>query len=148
MINLQNVLDMWEEDCKIDSRDLSKDGITCALMHSKYLNIYTQAKLELTNHEMKQKILLKKKWLYYNGKMDEKEIDSLGWEYDPFQGLKILKTDMDKYYDSDPDIQKSEELIQYYKTIIETLREIMDNIKWRSQTIKNMIEWRKFERGE
>jgi len=26
-------------------------------------------------------------------------------------------------------------------------KEILDNIKWRHQTIKNMIEWRKFTSG-
>ena len=31
--------------------------------------------------------------------------------------------------------------------IVNCLKEIMDNIKWRHQNIKNMIEWRKFTSG-
>jgi len=54
---------------------------------------------------------------------------------------------MDHYYDADTDIQKSEEKIAYYKTILETLKEIIDNLRWRHQTIKNMISWRMFEAG-
>ena len=54
---------------------------------------------------------------------------------------------MDKFYDSDLDIQKSEEKVEYWKVTVSTLKEILENIKWRSQTIRNMIEWRKFEAG-
>ena len=54
---------------------------------------------------------------------------------------------MDYYYDADPEIQKSEEKIQYLKTIIDTLEDMINSIKWRHQTIKNMIEWKKFSSG-
>ena len=79
--------------------------------------------------------------------MTQDEIEKEGWDPDPFDGLKILKGEMDYYYDSDPEIQQSEEKIQYFKTLIDTLSEIVDNIKWRHQTIGNMIKWRQFESG-
>ena len=79
--------------------------------------------------------------------MDEDQIVEMGWDPDPFNGLKILKGEMDYYYDADPEIQKSEEKIQYYKTVIESLTEIISNITWRHQMIKNMIEWKKFQSG-
>ena len=101
----------------------------------------------LKRSEFKQKELLKDKWLYYNGKLSSDEIKEKNWALDPFNGLKVLKGEMDYYYDSDPDIQKSEEKIQYYKTVIDTLHEIIENIKWRHQTVKNIIEWKKFQSG-
>ncbi len=61
--------------------------------------------------------------------------------------MKILKGDMDKYYDADPDIQKSEEKIEYWKTVVLALKEILESVKWRAQSIKNIIEWKKFEAG-
>jgi len=54
---------------------------------------------------------------------------------------------MDYYYDSDPEIQESEQKIEYLKTCIDTLTEIVENVKWRHQTISNMIKWRQFESG-
>ena len=96
---------------------------------------------------MNQKTLLKEKWLYYNGKMSQEEIESKGWEFDPFDGLKVMKGDMDHYYDADEDIQKSEERIAYYKTLVETLQEIVETIRWRHQTIGNIIKWKQFEAG-
>jgi hypothetical protein len=79
--------------------------------------------------------------------MDQERVEELGWEPDPFDGLKILKGEMDYYYDSDPEIQESELKIQYYKTVIDTLEEIINTLRWRHQTIGNMIKWKQFEAG-
>ena len=91
--------------------------------------------------------MLKKKWLYYNGKLTKDDIEELGWEYDPFQGLKVLKGEMEYYYNSDIDIQKSEEKCEYHKVFVETATEIVTNLNWRHQTVGNMIKWRQFEAG-
>ena len=80
--------------------------------------------------------------------MDQDELTKKGWDPDPFNGLRILKGEMDYYYDSDPEIQQSEEKIEYWKTVIDSLTDIIDNLKWRHQTISNMIRWRQFEQGD
>lgn len=147
-MNLEEILNMWKEDCKIDHSSLDETSRLSPMLHSKYLSLLAQAKLQLKRSEMQQKTLLKDKWLYYNGKMTKEEIEEKGWKFDPFKGLKVLKGEMNYYYDSDIDIQRSEEKIQYWKTIIETLTEIVENIKWRHQTISNMIKWRMFESGD
>ena len=58
-----------------------------------------------------------------------------------------MKGEMDHYYDADKEIQASELKIQYLKTMIDTLNEIVNNLNWRHQTIGNMIKWRQFEAG-
>ena len=138
---------MWQEDSTINNNQLDETSRQTPKLHSKYLQLWSTAKLELRRTEFEQKKLLKEKWLYYNGKMDQQTLQQKGWDPDPFDGLKILKGEMDYYYDSDPEIQKSEEKIQYWKTVIETLTEIIDNLKWRHQTISNMIRWKQFESG-
>ena len=138
---------MWQKDCIIDNYQLDETSRQTPILHSKYIQLWSTAKLELRRTEFEQKRLLKEKWLYYNGKMDQKTIEEKGWVADPFDGLKILKGEMDYYYDSDPEIQKSEEKIQYWKTLTETLSEIIDNLKWRHQTISNIIKWKQFESG-
>ena len=147
MLNLEEILVDWEKDSKINDKDLSSASLDTALMHAKYLKLLSLAKLQSKKSQLKQKTLLKDKWLYYNGKMDQDQIVDKGWKPDPFDGLKILKGEMDYYYDSDPEIQQSVEKIEYLKTIIDTLNEIMNNINWRHQTISNMIKWRIFESG-
>jgi len=146
-MNLEQILEMWKKDCVIDNIRLDDASKQTAAMHSKYLEILTLNKLSLKRKEADFKILLKNKWLWYNGKLSKQEIDNLGWEYDALNGLKVLKGDMDYYYDSDPHIQEANAKIDYLKTTIDTLEEIINNIRWRHSTIKNMIDWRRFESG-
>ena len=147
MIDLKSIHEMWAKDCIIDSNELDKSSREQPLLHAKYLELLSTYKLQLKRAEFQQKTLLKQKWLYYNGKMDHETLQELGWEVDPFNGLKILKGELDYYYDSDPEIQKSEEKIQYYKTVIDTLTDIINNLNWRHQTISNIIKWKQFESG-
>ena len=147
MKELETILSMWETDCVIDEHHLDKASRETPKLHAKYLQLLANAKMRLKRSEMKQKSLLKDKWLYYNGKMDQERVEELGWQPDPFDGLKILKGEMDYYYDSDPEIQDSEGKIQYYKTVIDTLEEIINTLRWRHQTIGNMIKWKQFESG-
>ena len=147
MIDLKKVHEMWQQDSIIQNNQLDESSRQTPKLHSKYLQLWSTAKLELRRAEFDQKRLLKEKWLYYNGKMDEETLKEKGWDPDPFEGLKVLKGEMDYYYDSDPEIQKSEEKIQYYKTLVETLTEIVSNLNWRHQTIGNIIKWKQFESG-
>jgi hypothetical protein len=146
-MDLKMILDMWSSDSVIGQTSLDESSRQTPILHAKYLELLSLAKLKVKKAEQDQKILLKDKWLYYNGKMDQDQIVDKGWKPDPFDGLKILKGEMDYYYDSDPEIQQSVEKIEYLKTIIDTLNEIMNNINWRHQTISNMIKWRIFESG-
>jgi len=147
LLNIENVLSEWQNDSVINQSQLDKSSVDTAKLHAKYLQWLSLAKLHLKKAQMNQKTLLKEKWLYYNGKMSQEEIDSRGWDYDPFDGLKVMKGDMDYYYDSDKDIQQSEEKITYYKTLVETLQEIVETLRWRHQTIGNIIKWKQFEAG-
>ena len=147
MIDLKTIHEMWSKDCEISQTKLDEASRATPMLHSKYLELLTTYKLTLKRAEFEQKKLLKDKWLYYNGKMDQVRVEELGWTPDPFDGLKILKGEMDYYYDSDPEIQDSEGKIQYYKTVIDTLEEIINTLRWRHQTIGNMIKWKQFESG-
>ena len=146
-MDLESIQKEWKEDCEIPEHRLDEVSRQTPSLHAKYLQYRSLAKLQLKRAENAQKTLLLQKWKYYNGKMDEDELRATGWDLDPLNGLKVLKGDMDLYYDADPEIQKSEERIAYLKEIIDTITDIVDTLKWRHQTIKNMIEWRKFEAG-
>jgi hypothetical protein len=146
-MNIDDIMKQWQADCVIDKNNLDEVSRQTPTLHAKYLQLLSEAKLRLRREEMKQKTLLKDKWLYYNGKLSQEEIDAKGWDYDPLNGLKIMKGEMNYYYDSDKEIQDSELKVQYYKTCIDTLTDIVDSLKWRHQTIGNMIRWRIFESG-
>ena len=147
MLQLDEILEMCKKDSQIDDMRLDESSRETAKVHAKYLEILTQYKLQNKRLDMELKILLKDKWLHYNGKLDKEKIDQYGWNYDPLNGLKVLKGDMEYFYNSDPDLQKLNAKIEYIQTVIETLEEIMSNLRWRHSTIKNMIDWRRFTSG-
>ena len=147
-MDIQEVLDMWAIDGTIDEFKLDDTTIKNAVLHSKYLSLITIAKLKKKQRKLEYNTLLKNKWLYYNGKLSQAQIDIFGWEYDPFGGLhKPLKGEMNYYYDADEDIQKAQAELEYHNVLVDTLKEILDTIRWRHNQIGNIIKWRSFEAG-
>lgn len=145
---LDNILAEWEIDGEINDMALDEETRRIPNLHQKYLKHYSKAKLRGKKLDKEFKTLLKDKWLYYNGKMHKDEIEEKGWAYDPFNGLtKPLKGDMNYYYDADTDIQNMQLKIDYNKELVDTLKEIIDAIRWRHQHIRNMIDWKRFTSG-
>ncbi len=148
MINLENILEMWKIDAVIDDICLDEETIKSSKLHAKYLELFSMAKLMLKKKEMESDSMKKDKWLYYNGKMSQADMDKRKWKYDPFDGMtKPLKGDMDMFYSTDEDMVRIKAQIDYQKTIIDTLEEIMGNIRWRSSHVKNILDFKKFTSG-
>ena len=146
-MKLDDIHREWKKDSRIEMNALDVSSVETTKLHAKYLELYSTYKLKLKDAEFKQSNLMKMKWLWYHGKLSQEEIDRQGWEYDPFEGLKILKGDMSQFVEADPELQQSEARIELLKVTIDTLKEILENLKWRHQTIRNVLEWKKFEAG-
>ena len=148
MMDLNDILMMWKKDAVIDDVCLDDETIKSSKLHAKYLELFSMAKLMLKKKEMEYTSMKKDKWLYYNGKMSKDDMDKNKWKYDPFDGMsKPMKSDMDMYYSTDEDLVKIKAQLDYQKTIIETLEEIMGNIRWRHTHVKNILEFKKFTSG-
>ena len=147
MNSLETILEMWKKDSVIDKLELDQSARDSAKLHSKYLELYSVNKLRFKKLDLEFKVLLRDKFMHYNGKLTQVELDDKGWSYDPLNGLTVLKGDMDKWYDADPLIQAHQAKMHYTQELIDTLKEIMENVKWRHTNIKNIIEWNKFTSG-
>ena len=147
-MDLNDILTMWKKDVIIDDVCLDEETLKSSKLHAKYLELFSMAKLMLKKKEMEYESMRKDKWLYYNGRMTKDDMDSRKWKYDPFDGMtKPMKSDMDMYYSTDNDLVKIKAQIDYQKTIITTLEEIMGNIRWRHTHVKNILEFKKFTSG-
>ena len=146
-MNLESILELWKTDSVIDEVQLDEASRDSAKLHSKYLELYSVAKLKQKDLDLKFKVILRDKFKHYGGKLSQQELDTKGWDYDPLDGLTVLKGDLDKWYDADEVIQDHQKKMAYQEQVVSVLKEILENIKWRHQTIKNMIEWRKFTSG-
>ena len=105
-MTLDEIKAMWSNDCEIDDIELDKSSLDVPRLHAKYSDLLTDNILRLKNAQMQYNLLRKDKWLWFNGKMDENRIKELGWSDDPFDGLKIMKNDMDIFFNSDVDLTK------------------------------------------
>ena len=143
-MNIVTIRGMVEKDLKIDSTELDLASLRIPQLHTKYLNIFHDERLLLKKMKIEFKDLSRIKWDYYTGKISQETLDELGWE--PFP-LKILKTDIDRYLDSDKDISSEKSKIDYQDEKVLYLESVLKNITNLQWNIKNAIEWRKFLNG-
>ena len=101
-MKVQEILDAWKEDAKIDATDLTAEGARIYLLHAKYADLWTNARLVLKSLELKEKILkLEKNEFLTQGPSPESK--EKGWEY-PVSG-KVLRADVDLYREADKQVQ-------------------------------------------
>ena len=140
-MDLEQLQKEAEKDLKIDKEQLDIESLKTPELYGKYLKIFTRWNLLSKQADAEYKKLLRHKWEYYSGKSDPKV-----YQEKPFD-LKVLKTDLHVYLESDEDIIRAEHKIAYLETTIKYIEGMLQNIKNRGWDIKNAIEWRKFEAG-
>jgi|TARA_S200002703_G_scaffold152827_1_gene153671 hypothetical protein len=144
MTDINEIYNMWSEDCKVDDVALDEESLKIPILHSKYVRLLTEERRQLQKMRETHKILHRDKVDYYSGRMSQEDLDERGWE--PLD-VRILKSDVPKYVDGDAIVVKHLMQIADQNEKVQLLVSIVDNIKWRSQHIKNAIEWRKFLGG-
>lgn len=147
-MDLEQLLTLWKKDSEIVKSKLDDESIRSAMLHAKYLEIYSALKLKHSKLKIrvKQLELDKRKWL--KGSMTKSEMDERGWDYDPWKGLaKPMKSEMDDYILVDKDVASAIEKLKEVEIMLEALESIMQNIQWRHQTIKNSIDFMRFQSG-
>lgn len=136
-MTLDEIRDMWREDCVVDQNDLDTENFKCTVIHEKYLNIWSQFKLMLSDAETKSKMLYKQKFEYYSGKAPAKV-----YAEKPFNH-KVLKGDLTTYIWADDEWLRNKQKIDYLETCINYLEQILKQCSSRGFQIKNFIDLRK-----
>lgn len=144
-MKLADIHEMWESDSKIDSHNLSEESLKIPRIHSKYLNILSSQKLSRRKTESDYLRLRRNKQRYYKGEMSKEELNELNWSQ--YLGPKLLKTEIENQIESDDDVIRLIDRLEYIDTMIFTLESIIKSINSRSFDIRNAIEWQKFQVG-
>ena len=143
-MKLEEIHDMWGEDCDIDRTELGNESLKLPKMHSKYLRIFSDENMLLKKLEQERKEFIKLKYDYYRGIMPPEDLKELGWK--PFQ-LNVLKSDVPMHIEADQDIIKLNLKIAVQQEKVDVLESIIKSIKDRGFQIKNAIEWERFKVG-
>ena len=135
-LKIQVASDLVVNDEKLDTESLKNQEL-----YAKYLDHKTRYELLLWKSKGEYKVIYRDKWEYYGGKADAKI-----YATKPFD-LKVLKTDLSIYIESDEDIIKMEHKIMYLETIVKYIDGVLKAIQGRGWDIKNAIAFRQWEHG-
>jgi hypothetical protein len=144
-MNIEQLHNMWEEDCFIDDDHLDKSSIATAKLHSKYLRLLIQHKMKIAAYQAEYNNLRQAKFRYYRGEMPRDELVERNWSQ--WQGVKPLKNEMEEFLTGDQDLNKIDLKIAYIKVMVEALDSILGQIKARDWQIRNAIAYKQFIAG-
>lgn len=135
----------WEKDSKIDQTNLGNEAANTPKLHSKYITLLSNAKLNMRKAESDYNNLRRMKFRYYRGEMTKVELEEAGWNQ--WQGVKPLKNEMDEFLLCDADLNRITDKLEYHKTVLYFLEQVIRSLNSRTWDIKNSIEWTKFTNG-
>ena len=144
-MKLNELQDMWAEDCKIDQTNLGRSAARVPELHAKYLNMLTSVRLQFRKTETEYLRMRKLKTRYFRGELTREELTELGWEQ--YLNNRPLKNEIDDVLQTDDDIIRSIDRLEYYKTLMFQLEQILKSINSRTWDIKSSIDWYKFTNG-
>lgn len=135
--NFDKLIEMWEEDSKLDITEISKETSEIGKLHSKYNGIRTQHRLKMIKAKADYDRMVGLKRSYYKGELSDPDIlKKYGW--DQWVHNKVLNSNMAEVLASDEDLitlnlKKSthEEIVSFCEYV---LKEI-NNRTWQCKTI-------------
>lgn len=140
-MTLDELKQIVERELKIDESELGIESLRNQKLYTQFLEYKTNFEFLLYQAKGNYKRVYKEKWEYYGGKSDAKV-----YATKPFD-LKVLKTDLSIYIESDQELIDAENKVGYYESVIKYIDGVLKTIQSRGWDIKNAIEWRKFENG-
>ena len=144
MINIDEIVESWREDSKIDDLNLDKENVRIPSLHSKYVGMMVDENKSLRTLIRDRAILRRLLRSYYLGKADTDDLEKLG--RDQFYE-KILKNELNEYMDTDELMIRINARISTQEEKIDVLKEIIRSINSRGYQLKNAIDWHMLTMG-
>lgn len=144
-MKLSELQEMWKDDSKIDSLAIGDASLETARLHSKYLAFLANSRLSLRRYEAEYWRMRKRRYRYFRGELTKEELEEYDWPQ--WQGAKPLKNEMDEYLSADEELLSIQDKVEYYKTVVFFLEQVMRSLNSRTWDIKNHIEYLKYSQG-
>ena len=144
-MKLSDIQTEWKNDSKINQLELGDEAVRTPNLHAKYLTVLSNIKLQLRKAESDYNNMRRLKYRYYRGELSSSDLEKLNLPQ--YMGNKPLKNEMDEFLTCDLDLNTLTDKIEYYKTVVFTLEQILRSINSRTWDIKSAIEWNKFTNG-
>lgn len=145
-MNLPQLMEEWEKDSSIPVTSLTRCSAETPLLHAKYLRELITAKSQRRKYEVELTNLFRDKKRYFNGELTRDELTELGWPQ--YQGIKPLKSEIKEMIEMEPDYINLETKLISADAKVTFLENVIASINSRNWTIKNIIDWERFQNGE
>jgi hypothetical protein len=143
-MQIEEIMDMWEIDSKINPHDISGEALKISSLHSRYYNIFVRERLLLRKLESEFKLTRLEKYEFYTQGPNE-VTKAKGWRLPP-KGI-ILKSDVPMYMDADQDLSKLQLRIDLQKEKIDILESIIKTVSNRNFALKTAVDFMRFQAG-
>lgn len=144
-MKLSELTEEWTKDAPINETNLGHEAARVPILHAKYITVLSKTKLQLRKAESDYLNTRRLKYRYFRGEMTRQELEDEGWSQ--YLGNKPLKNEMDELLECDQNLVELQDKIEYFKTTIYTLEQIIRSLNSRTWDIKSGIEWAKFTNG-
>ncbi len=135
-MNLEQLKEEAYKDLPItDQEHLDQESFHNQDIKAKWLDYKTRFELLLVKNKGDYQKLYRVKWEYYGGKADAKIYASK-----PFD-LRVLKTDLAMYINSDDDIIELGAKISYLEIVIKYIEGVIKSIDNRGWDVSHAIGW-------
>jgi len=142
-MKLEEIINLWEQDVKMDRTELDAESIKIPFLHNKYYKMYLKEKFQLKSEEQDYKAFYKIKHEYYTGKLSKADLDEYGWE--PFQF--VLKNDISIYLEADKELSDRLLKLQVQRDKVQYLEDIIKTLNNRGFLIKSAVDFIRFTSG-
>ena len=140
---LEAIMEQWEKDSDVDITEPGKEILRIPLLHNKYNKYLSLHNLSAKRAGLEFDKIKKLKWMYYTGKLDQDELDKLGWE--PFRFT--LKSDISVYLDGDDELTKLKRKKAYHEEAAKFCEYVMKELQARTYQLRAYMDWEKFIQG-
>ena len=143
-MSIEAYLTEWEKDARFDLTELDKAARDVPLLHAKWWRYFATERLKYKKLDIEGKLLIRQKWEWYMGKLDDDERKALGWEV---WALKVYPANIAMYMDADTHLQEHNKKRAMQEEILKFLEDVIKSINNRNFAVKNAIDWSKFKMG-
>ena len=144
-MKINELIDEWKKDTRIDDLNLDSESLKVPSLHSKYMRHLSESRMELRQLRIQRRLLVKDLFEYYHGDLNNPEdLERIGRE--PYV-KKLMKNDVMSYVEADREVMRMDAKMEMQSELVDTLLEIMKSINNRGYSLKNAIDWRRHTTG-
>lgn len=139
---LNEAMEQAEKDTTLGD-NLDTESLRSTKLYSKYLKLYTDESIKLSELMNARDSVKLERWKYYSGKQTSQYNMENGILHD-----KVLKSDIDKYLAADRKLNAIVEIVTIQKLLVDFYEKVCFDIsKNRNFQLKIALDWRKFVSG-